>query len=155
MKWIIILLLCFPTTIFAKYCPACFATYQAQTIRGQAKLVYSWTNRIMTSKKTAKLSDFKRIFSKNFTMVINGRTVAKGIRGTYQYFYFARKKSKTLESRLEQVIVDRNKVALQYQVISKRRNGKKYRYLIVSILHFKHHKLDTWWEVSHAIPLNG
>ncbi len=147
---IIILLLCFPTVIFAKYCPACLQTYQAQSIRGQAKLVYQWSHRIIKSKKMMKLSDFKQLFDRHFRMVVNGKNVARGVRGTYRYFYSTRRKSKLLESRLNEILVDQNKAALAYQTITKRRNGGKYRSLVITILTFKHHKVDNWKEVSYS-----
>jgi len=161
-------LLFFPLLGLAKYCPACLKTFQAQTIRGQARILYSWLDRTLSGKMRLKLSDTKLLFSKDTVITINGKRIAVDARGAYEFFYTTQQqKQKLLESRLEKIIVDENDVVLKYQYITERRKKAssayrklavpgstflpgKYRTLAITLLHFKHHKVESWWEVQYT-----
>jgi len=157
-------LLLFPSLGFAKYCPACLKTFQAQTVRGQANVLYNWLNKTISGKIPLKLSDTERLFSKDTTININGKRVAMNVRGAYKFISaVVQEHQKLLESRLEQVIVDENDVVLRYQYITEqkrkvasrftipgaKRLPGKYRTLAITVLRFKNHKVESWWEVRY------
>jgi len=158
---LLFLLLFFPSLGLAKYCPACLQTFQAQTTIGQANILYRWLDRTMSGKMPLKLSDTKRLFSEDLLMSINGKRVAMDARGAYTFFYTTLQQQKLLESRLEQVIVDENNVVLKYQFITERKRKRsksltgKYRTLAITMLHFKHHKVDSWWELRYTTRIKG
>jgi len=155
-RGLLLFLFLFPSLAFAKYCPACFHTFQARTPAGQAKIIYRWLDQTMKGKAPLKLSDTKRLFSKSVTININGKRVARNPQGVYKFFSRMKQRQKLLESHLDQLLVDGKNVVLRYHFVTQKKrhvtvNTKKHRRLAIVILHFQNHQLKSWWEVQHTI----
>ena len=145
-------LLCLPTLGFAKYCPTCFQTFQVQTTRGKSKLFYHWLVIALNPNNPIKYKNFQTLFDKNITITSNGNRVAQGLPAAYRYLIRKRQQWPLLASSLKTMLVDGQQAAIEYQMITQHR-GQKYRFLIITILEFKRHKVFDWTSVSYITKI--
>lgn len=146
--FLFLLLISLPIFSFAKYCPTCFETFQAQTIRGQSQLLYRWILAVMNPENKLNYSDVKQLFDADVMMTMNGSRVAYGIPAVYHYFLVLRQHQSLQESKLQLLLVDGQHAAIQFQKITKH-GGKKYHSFHILILEFKGHKVVDWSDISH------
>jgi len=150
---IFLCLLTLPLIGYAKYCPSCLNTFQAQTVHGQTELLFQWLMKVMNPKYPLKQQDIKHLFDKNASIIINGHRVARGFTGIRHYLVKIRRYDPLLEFKLRQLLVDQKQTVIAYQLVSKRRRHK-YRSVIIAILEFKGSKLLYWWSVAHTTRIN-
>ena len=151
---LVLLLILIPSIAFAKYCPTCLRTYQAQTPRGQTRVIYKWISRVGSGALPLDLPSVKQLFSEDAVITVNGKRMATGQQAIYDLFHTELLSKKLIESQMKQILTEGKNSSLKYEFITEK-NGAKYRNLAITLFHFENHKITDWWDLRYTTQFNG
>ncbi|MDP1574400.1 MAG: nuclear transport factor 2 family protein [Coxiellaceae bacterium] len=105
--------------------------------------------------KPLKLSDLSLYYTPNVKMIINGETVASGIKGFYDHFNFMLSKTRNFQFVFSKnpMIAEGDRIAIKYRILMREKLKMKTMY-VIAYLTLSHGKIGVWNEVVSSSSPN-